>query len=152
MTLAFDQLPGLVGGPSATDDFRVFRGGEPHKCTLTDIANAVALVLDMPPLVAIDLTDAAEIVTDGSLGRLFKVTIAGDRELSNPTNLVPGLLYTFHVTQDATGSRLLTYGTMFKFAAGTAPTLSTDPAATDVLSGVFDGTSFVVTSTTLDVG
>jgi len=64
------------------------------------------------------LTDAATIAVDGSLGRIYKVTLGGDRTMGNPTNLVTGRMYTFVVGQDATGGRILSWGTSYK---GTIP-------------------------------
>lgn len=81
------------------------------------------------------LTDAATIATDASLSNIFTVTLGGNRTLGNPTNLVAGKTYVWHITQDGTGSRLLSYASNFKFPGGTAPTLSTAAAAVDVIVG-----------------
>ena len=66
------------------------------------------------------LTDAATIAVDGSLGRIYKVTLGGNRTMGNPTNLVAGRMYTFVVGQDATGGRVLSWGTNYK---GTIPAI-----------------------------
>ena len=55
--------------------------------------------------------------------------------------MVAGGHYTLIVIQDGTGSRVLTYGTAYKFAGGTAPTLSTAANSIDILTFVSDGTS-----------
>lgn len=86
------------------------------------------------------LTDAASIVIDASLSNNFSVTLAGNRTLAAPTNLKDGADYTFHVKQDATGSRTLAYNALFKFAAGTAPTLTTTANALDVLVFTYSAT------------
>ena len=107
-----------------------------------------------------NLTDGASIATDASLfayggsydaytpagpylggSNVFLVTLAGNRTLTNPTNLTPGVTYTWVITQDGTGSRTLAYGTMFTFPGGTKPTLSTAAGAVDVLTAVYDGTA-----------
>lgn len=85
----------------------------------------------------ITLLDAATINTDLSTGRLFSVTLAGNRTLANPSNPVPGQTYTWVVQQDATGSRTLAYGNQFKFPGG-APTLSTAANAIDVITATWD--------------
>ena len=88
------------------------------------------------------LTDGANISWDANddSGKInATVTLAGDRILDNPTNLNNGTSYNLIVKQDATGTRLLTYGTLFKWAGGTAPTLSTTPNAVDVFTFVYDG-------------
>jgi len=88
------------------------------------------------------LSDGANIATDASLGNVFGVTLAGNRTLDNPTNLVVGGRYTWKITQDGTGSRTLAYGNKFLFAGG-APTLTTTAAALDVITGIYDGTSLL---------
>jgi hypothetical protein len=79
------------------------------------------------------LTDAANIALDLSLGNNFSVTLAGNRTLDNPTNAVAGQSGVIVVTQDATGSRSLSFGANYKFAGGTAPTLSIAADAIDTL-------------------
>ncbi len=88
----------------------------------------------------VTLTDAANIATDASLSNVFLVTLAGNRTLDNPTNLVAGQTIVWNINQDATGSRTLAYGNLFKFTGGTVPTLSTAASAKDTLTGVYDGT------------
>lgn len=81
------------------------------------------------------LTDSATIATDASLSNAFSVTLAGNRTLSNPTNVVAGRTYIWIITQDATGSRTLSYGSNFMFPGGTAPTLSTAAGSIDRIVG-----------------
>lgn len=52
-------------------------------------------------------------------------------ELQNPSNLTAGQSGSIFVVQDATGSRLLTYATVWDFAGGTVPTLSTAADSVD---------------------
>lgn len=66
-----------------------------------------------------------------------ELTMTGNATLANPTNMVDGLQIVIPIKQDATGSRLLTYGIKWKFPGG-APALSTAANARDVLSGVYD--------------
>jgi hypothetical protein len=54
--------------------------------------------------------------------------------LSNPTGLLAGAWYTLTITQDATGSRLITWGTVFKFPGGVKFVLSTAANAIDTIS------------------
>lgn len=79
------------------------------------------------------LTDATSIATDLSLGNNFSVTLAGNRTLANPTNITAGQGGVITITQDATGSRTLAYGSYWKFNGGTAPTLTTTANAVDML-------------------
>ena len=69
------------------------------------------------------LTDGATIAVNAALSNNFTVTIAGNRTLSNPTNLVAGQILNFQITQDATGNRTLAFGTNYNGA------ISLNPAA-----------------------
>lgn len=90
---------------------------------------------------AVTLVDGANIAWNLASGGFATVTLAGTRVLDNPTNMVAGGHYTLIIKQDGTGSRVLTYGTAYKFAGGTAPTLSTAANSIDILTFVSDGTS-----------
>lgn len=78
-------------------------------------------------------TDATTVTLDFSLGNYFTVTLAGNRILGSPTNRVAGQGGAIFITQDATGSRTLSFGTSWKFPGGTAPTLSTAAGSVDRL-------------------
>jgi len=80
------------------------------------------------------LTDGATITPDFAAANNFSVTLGGNRTLANPTNLTAGQSGFIVITQDATGSRTLGYGTYWKFPAGAAPTLTTTANAVDVLA------------------
>ncbi len=80
------------------------------------------------------LTDGATITADMSLANNFSVTLGGNRTLANPTNLTAGQSGVIVITQDGTGSRTLAFGSQWKFANGTAPSLTTTASAVDVLA------------------
>jgi len=65
---------------------------------------------------------------------------AGSTFLANPSNLKSGTTYTIIITN---GANIGNYGTAWKFAGGTQPTLS---ANTDVLTCVSDGTNLYATA------
>ena len=77
------------------------------------------------------LSDGANISVDLALNNHFSVTLAGNRTLDNPTNIVAGTSGSIFITQDGSGSRTLAYGSYYDFAAGTAPTLTTTAAKID---------------------
>ena len=77
------------------------------------------------------LTDAATITPDFGANQNFTVTLAGNRTLANPSNMVVGQTGSIFIVQDGTGSRTLSYGTSYDFAGGTAPTLTTTASAVD---------------------
>ena len=98
------------------------------------------------------LTDAATIAVDMSLGNNFSVTLGGNRSLGDPTNVTAGQSGVIVITQDGTGSRTLAYaGTKYKFAGGTAPTLTTTAAAVDVLAYYCESATRITVTSLLNV-
>ncbi|MCU0988047.1 MAG: hypothetical protein MUE63_00265 [Xanthomonadales bacterium] len=85
------------------------------------------------------LTDAATIDVPAGISDSFRVTLAGNRTLANPTGLYDGQVINFRIIQDATGSRTLAYGSKYKFSGGT-PVLSTAANSKDFLSCQYDAT------------
>jgi hypothetical protein len=86
------------------------------------------------------LSDGATINWDVDDGNLGTVTIAGNRTIAAPTNLPVGSMI-LKLTQDGSGSRTITWNSVFKWSAGAAPVLSTAANALDILSFVSDGTN-----------
>ena len=77
------------------------------------------------------LTDASTIAVPFAVGNNFSVTLAGNRTLGQPSDQVAGQSGSIFVTQDGTGSRTLAYHADWKWAGGSAPTLSTAANAVD---------------------
>ena len=100
---------------------------------------------------ATTLVDGASISWDASANQVTSVTLAGNRTLAAPTNLVDGAVYLLMVIQDGTGSRTLSYNAVFKFTGGTAPTLTTTAAAKDILIFYSDGTNMYEIGRSLNV-
>jgi len=71
---------------------------------------------------------------DFAVNNSFTVTLGGNRTLANPTNLVAGQSGVIIINQDGTGGRTLAYGSYYKFASGTAPTLTTTASAQDMIA------------------
>jgi hypothetical protein len=90
----------------------------------------------------VSLTDAPSITVDASLGNDFRVTIAGDRTMVNPSNPTNGQQIVFQITQGAGGSYTITWGSGYAFSAGLPqPTLSTQQGKTDLLFFVYNATA-----------
>lgn len=81
----------------------------------------------------ITLTQAATIAVDMATGFNFTTTMTGNRALGNPSNAKEGQSGVIEIVQDTTGGRTLTYSSNWKFAGGSAPTLSTAANARDLL-------------------
>ena len=87
------------------------------------------------------LTPGVTVNTDAALSNNFTLTAAQNFTLANPTNLTDGMILNFRIKQDATGSRVVTWGSKFKFPGGTAGVLSTTANAVDFMSCYYDGPS-----------
>ena len=92
---------------------------------------------------SVPLSFATPLNTDATAGNAFHVTATSNFRLANPTGLVSGGTYLWRIAQDATGSRIITYGSMFKFAGGSAPALSTAANSVDLLTAYYDGTNLL---------
>ena len=97
------------------------------------------------------LTDGSSVAIDLSLANNFTLTLAGNRTLAAPTNVTAGQSGVIVVTQDGTGSRTLAYNSIYKFAGGTAPTLTTTASAVDVLAYYVESSTRITVTSLLNV-
>lgn len=97
------------------------------------------------------LTDGATITPDFAESNNFSVTLGGNRTLANPSNQTAGQSGTIVVTQDATGSRTLAFGSNWKFPGGTAPTLTTTGSSVDVIAYYVESASRITAQVLLNV-
>jgi hypothetical protein len=86
------------------------------------------------------LTDAATVAWDTNNQVATFTFVSSNRTFGAPTNLKDGAFYALAVIQNA-GSNTLTWDSVFKWAAGTAPTLSTAAGAKDYFTFRSDGTN-----------
>jgi len=116
------------------------------------LANTASLVLTTDKVwgaaVTVPLTDAATVTSDHSTGINFSVTFGGNRTLANPTNMKVGQCGSYWITQDATGSRTITWGSNWKTAGGTGATLSTAANAVDRIDYIVRSASIIEYSIT----
>tara|TARA_A100001037_G_C15131499_1_gene628920 strand:+ start:832 stop:1470 length:639 start_codon:yes stop_codon:yes gene_type:complete len=90
---------------------------------------------------ATTLTDASTIAWDASANQVTSVTLGGNRTLGASTNQVDGGVYVISVIQDGTGGRTLSFNSNYKFAGGTAPTVTSTASARDVFVFMSNGTN-----------
>lgn len=150
-------LPGANGGTN--NGFMEFTGPATSLKTFT-LPNASGTVAVLNAVQSFSvaqrgsitaLTDAATITPDFAAANNFSLTIGGNRTLANPTNQTAGQSGAIVITQDATGSRTLAYGSNWKFAGGSAPTLTTTANAVDVLLYYVESASRITATLINDV-
>ena len=97
------------------------------------------------------LTDGATIDWNLSTQQVAKVTLGGNRTINAPTNQQAGAFYSLAIIQ-STGSNTLTFNSAYKFTGATAPTLSTDASAKDIIIFKSDGTNLLEVGRSLNIG
>ena len=99
------------------------------------------------------LSDGANIQVNFTSGIHHTVTLGGNRTFSDPSNTANavGQSGSIFIVQDGTGSRTASFHSDYKFAGGTAPTLSTAANAVDRLDYVIRASDNVHCVVTLDV-
>ncbi len=85
----------------------------------------------------VTLADAASIAVNVALGNDFRVTLGGSRAIANPTGGVDGQRITLMITQPASNSYTVSWGSQYKFGVAGAPTLSSD-GSTDVIGFIYN--------------
>ena len=79
------------------------------------------------------------------------LTLTANTTFDAPTQMVDGAFYSLIIIQDGTGSRTASWNTVFKWAAGTAPTLTTTASAKDIFVWRSDGTNMYEVGRQLNV-
>jgi len=98
------------------------------------------------------LTDGATITPDFATANNFSVTLGGNRTLANPSNITAGQSGVIIITHDGTGSSTLSFGSYWKFPAGTAPTLTTTASKVDALVYYCESTTRISAQVVLNMG
>ena len=98
------------------------------------------------------LTDAANVAVDLSTFNNYSITLGGNRNIDNPTNLQPGQSGVIFITQDGTGSRTLSWSSYWKFSGNTAPTLTTTGGSVDAILYVVRTSTSITAQSVLNVG
>ena len=92
---------------------------------------------------------AANVTIDLANTNLFNLTLGTNSNLNRPSNITVGQAGTIFVSQDGTGSRTLSYSSVWDFVGGTAPTLTTTASAVDRIDYVVFSTSRIQAVATL---
>ena len=92
---------------------------------------------------------AANVTVDFANTNIFNLTLGTNSNLNRPSNIAVGQAGTIFVTQDGTGSRTLSFSSVFDFVGGTAPTLTTTASGVDRLDYIVYSTSRIQVVATL---
>ena len=92
---------------------------------------------------------AANVTIDLANTNVFNLTLGTNSNLNRPSNITVGQAGTIFVSQDGTGSRTLSYSSVWDFVGGTAPTLTTTASAVDRIDYVVFSTSRIQAVATL---
>ena len=152
VTTSITAQSSLGASPVAADEFAVYDASATahKKITTTQLFGSTELTAtarEYPKTQNFNmttLTDGSTISWDLSQNQVATVTLAGNRTLDAPSNMVAGATYILIVVQDGTGSRTLdTSNAAYLWPGGTEPPLSTTAAAIDVLTFVSNGSKML---------
>lgn len=96
-------------------------------------------------------TFGSELVVDMRLGQVREFTMTTNHTIRAPANAIAGMILILRLKQDATGSRVPTWNSAYKWAGGAAPTLTTTANAVDIFMFYLDGTNAEELERKLDV-
>lgn len=131
---------GIYGSVGSTANAEIADTAVVRDVTFDGSGTFAGIAMKRPPAVVhhktMTLTDAATITIDAQTGDDFRVTLGGNRTLAAPTNPSDGQHLTLLVTQDATGSRTLTWNAAFVFGTITNA-LTTTASRRDLFEFVY---------------
>ena len=81
----------------------------------------------------VTIAGSGTVTIDLALGNNFAATLSGNVTLATPTGMVAGQTGSITLTQDGTGSRLVSYSG-WKFPGGTTPTATTTASGIDIIA------------------
>jgi hypothetical protein len=116
------EIPNTLTAPKVTGTAEIATVGGGQN---TNFDNSVSVDIK-----AMDLAAGSHIL-DLNRNANFKLTLSGNITLVNPANLTAGTTGSIFIVQDGTGSRTVSYGDSWDFAAGTAPTMTTAASSVD---------------------
>lgn len=132
--LASPTFTGVPAAPTAAV------GTSTTQIATTAFVATTAFPAIVPPDPTTTLTDGATVNWNISDGTVATLTLGGNRTMAAPTNLSVRT-FILVLIQDGTGSRTVTWNSVFKWPGGVAPVLSTAAGAKDVISMFCDGTN-----------
>jgi len=107
-----------------------------------DIYIGIVTAIQLINQAAIELfDDAPTISANASLGSNFYITLTANIAMNAPINPSDWQVIRFYITQDAVGSRTLSWDSIFRFSTDIpAPTLTTTPEFSDYVEFMYNPT------------
>ena len=118
------EIPNTLTAPKVTGTAEIATVGGGQN---TNFDNSVAV-----DIAAVSLPAGTHIL-DLDRNANFELTLSGNITVANPAELTPGTTGSIFFVQDGTGSRTASFGSVWDFIGGTAPTLTTTASAVDRL-------------------
>lgn len=132
--IASPTFTGTPTAPTAT------AGTNTTQLATTAFVQDATFITAVPADPTTTLTDGATVNWNMNNGTVATLTLGGNRTMAAPTNLSVRT-FILVLIQDGTGSRTVTWNSVFKWPGGVAPVLSTAAGAKDVISMFCDGTN-----------
>lgn len=127
----------LVATSPTTATWQAIAGG-------TVLTNVTNVFTKNQSVASVALTPGSTVAVDAALSNNFTLAIGANATftLANPTNLSDGMVLNFELTQDATGGRVITWDTKYRFPGGSSTAvLSTAANAVDFVSCYYNATT-----------
>ena len=118
------EIPNTLTAPKITGTAEIATVGGGQN---TNFDNSVSV-----DIAAVSLPAGTHIL-DLNRNANFELTLSGNITVANPAELTPGTTGSIFFVQDGTGSRTASFGSVWDFIGGTAPTLTTTASAVDRL-------------------
>ena len=118
------EIPNTLTAPKVTGTAEIATVGGGQN---TNFDNSVSV-----DIAAVSLPAGTHIL-DLDRNANFELTLSGNITVANPAELTPGTTGSIFFVQDGTGSRTASFGSVWDFIGGTAPTLTTTASAVDRL-------------------
>lgn len=130
--MTFNLLAGPTGpsGPAGPGD---------------EVAHAFTAGVSLTPVARGTQSAAGTLTLNFATGNNFTATFgAGNLTVANPTNVSAGQSGVLALTQDSVGGRTVSWGSNWKFAGATAPTLTVTGSAVDLISFIAISATVIV--------
>jgi hypothetical protein len=134
-----DNMLSTFPSPDSDNRYIFPNGFGVSEKTFTAISEQSSVQITQSTRSSYQLTDAANIVTDASLGINFYVTLTASRNMSAPTNPSDWQVIRYYITQNGTGGWNITWNGIFRFSLDVVdPILTATPYFSDYVEFMYN--------------